>query len=113
MFVLTAGSALASPVPPIVSPTSGSPNPVPSAGTVLISTPAGDVQMPPYDGDPNAFGQVFESPCQYTGSDTQTQNLYAKEGFGANTNYVRISSIKTATCRRSTRSTCTMPPGWR
>jgi hypothetical protein len=89
LFVLTTGSALASPVPPIVSPTSGTPNPVPSAGSVLISTPAGNVQMPPYDGDPNAFGQVFESPCQYTGSDTYTQGLYGKEGFGANTNYVR------------------------
>ena len=64
-------------------------NPVPSAGTVLVSTPAGNVYMPPYDGDPNFAGQVFESPCQYTGTDPYTQHLYTTEGFGANTNYTR------------------------
>lgn len=89
LFAFGTGSALASPVPPITSPTSGMPNPVPSAGSVLISTPAGNVQMPPYDGDPNFAGKVFESPCQYTGNDTYTQQFYNVEGFGANTNYVR------------------------
>jgi hypothetical protein len=82
------------PLPEIQNPSTGgsvtgTTNPVPSAGTVLVSTPAGNVQMPPYDGDPNFTGKVFESPCQYKGTDPYTKRFYDIEGFGANTSYVR------------------------
>ena len=87
LLVFAVGSAWGSPVPPIQNPVPTQ-NPAPSAGTVLISTPAGNVQMPPY-ADANFAGHVFESPCQYTGSDSYTKGLYDKEGFGANTNFVR------------------------